>query len=210
MMNRQAWFKAIICIGLLASFAWGCSGTSNRSNYYLLSTVQNESAGDIMGPNEDGVILGIGPVTLPEYVNRFQVITRTSRNEITFSEFERWAEPLKINFIRTFRENLAYLIKTDDIFIYPWPQGTAVEYIVTADVIQFDARPGDSAVLDVRWSLLRGNDRKMLVNKKKRFTTAVQSSDYEALVAALSSSLNEFSREVATAVAQNYRKDHGN
>jgi uncharacterized lipoprotein YmbA len=203
-------FKAIICIGLLASFAWGCSGTPNRSNYYLLSAVQNDDAGDIMGPNEDGVILGIGPVTLPEYVNRFQVITRTSRNEITFSEFERWAEPLKINFIRTFSENLAYLIKTDDIFIYPWLQGTAVEYIVTADVIQFDARLGDSAVLDVRWSLLRGNDREMLVNEKKRFATAVPSSDYAALVAALSASLNEFSREVATAIAQNYRRDHRN
>lgn len=203
-------FTVILCIGLLVSFAWGCSGTPNRSNYYLLSTVINDNAAEIMNPIEGGVILGIGPVILPEYVNRFQVITRTSRNEITFSEFERWAEPLKINFIRTLRENLAYLIKTDDIFIYPWPQGTAVEYIVTADVIQFDAWPGDRAVLDVRWSLLRGIDREMLVNQKKRFTTAVRSPDYESLVAALSSSLSEFSREVATAVAQNYRRDHGN
>lgn len=210
MLSRRIWSKEIICIGMLAIIAMGCSGTSPRSNYYLLSVVNSDSTDKFINTNEGGVILGIGPVSLPEYIDRRQVVTRTSQNEITFSEFERWAEPLRNSFIRVFKENLAVLVNTDDIFIYPWAQGAGVEYIITADVIRFDAVPADSAVLEVRWSLWRGNDRMMLINKKSLFKTPLKSSQYDVLVAAMSSSLNEFSREVATAVMQNYRRDHRN
>jgi uncharacterized lipoprotein YmbA len=203
-------FRLKVFIGIFATLLVGCSGTPTKSNYYLLNAFQNIGAVEIMKSDEGGVILGLGPVTLPEYVNRVQVVTRTSRNEITFSEYDRWAEPLKMNVIRVLKENLAELLHTDGIFVYPWPLGSAVEYIVTADVIRFDAQPADSSVLEVRWSLSRGNDRKLILNKKSRFETPVKSSRYDDLVASLSSGLNEFSREVATAVAQSYRGDQNN
>jgi uncharacterized lipoprotein YmbA len=188
----------------------GCSSTSPRSNYYLLSGVKNDATIDIVETIKGGLILGIGPISLPEYVDRRQVVTRTSQNEITFSEFQRWAEPLLNNFSRVFKENLALLVKTDDIFMYPWPHNMALEYIITADVIRFDAVPGDKAVLEVRWLLWRGNDRELLINKKSSFETPLTSSKYDVLVAAMSASLSKFSLQVAEAVMQNYLLDHRN
>jgi uncharacterized lipoprotein YmbA len=202
--------KKFICIGLLTLIASGCSSTSPRSSYYLLSGVSNVTAVDLVETIEGGVILGIGPILLPEYTNRPQVVTRTNRNEITFSEFHRWAEPLINNFRRVFKENLAMLVKTDDIFMYPWPQGMAIEYIITADVIRFDAVPDDRAILEVRWSLWRGNDRELLANLKSSFQTPLQSSKHDGLVAAMSACLSEFSHEVANAVVQYYHSDHQN
>lgn len=206
----RVWAKKLICIGLLSLIAMGCSSTSPRSNHYLLSGVNSAITGDLVETAKGGVILGVGPILLPEYVNRPQVVTRTSRNEITFSEFQRWAEPLINNFRRVFKENLAVLVKTDDIFMYPWPHGMALEYIITADVIRFDAVPEDRAILDVRWSLWRGNDRELLINKKSSFQTPLQSSKYDVLVAAMSACLSDFSHEVAEAVVQYYQSDHQN
>lgn len=210
MTNPHIRFRLRTFIGIFVILTVGCSGAPTKSNYYLLNAFQNEGKMQIMRTDEGGVIIGLGPVTLPEYVNRVQVVTRTSQNEITFSEYDRWAEPLQSNFIRVLKENLAELLHTDDIFVYPWPLGTAVEYIVTADVTRFDAQPGDSSTLEVRWSLFRGNDRKLILNKKSRFATPVKSSRYDDLVAALSSGLNDFSREVAAVVARVYHEDHRN
>ena len=209
-LSPRVWAKKVICIGLFTGIVMGCSSTSPRSNYYLLSGFNNDSTVEFVETIEGGVILGVGPILLPEYINRPQVVTRTNRNEITFSEFQRWAEPLINNFKRVFKENLALLVKTDDIFMYPWPKGMAIEYIITADVIRFDAVPEDRAILEVRWSLWRGNDRVLLINKKSNFQSPLKSSRYDVLVAAMSACLNEFSHEVANAVVRNYQSDHQN
>jgi len=51
------------------------------------------SAGVI--PVEEGAVLALGPVRLPEYLDRPQIATRSEGNEVRLHETERWAGSLQ-------------------------------------------------------------------------------------------------------------------
>ncbi|MEJ2475884.1 MAG: PqiC family protein [Desulfobacterales bacterium] len=125
------------------------------------------------------------------------------------SEFERWAEPLKNNFMRVFKEDLVDRLGTDNIFIYPWSPDADVEFQVSAEVTRFDAHPGDSTKLDVQWTILRAQDREVILSRKSSYAVDLDRSDYKTIVAAQSRTVADFSREVAAAVTEVYRREHG-
>ena len=59
--------------------------------------------------------IGVFPVAMPDYLDRPQVVTRVSENEIKLDEFNRWAEPLKENFYTVLVENLSTLLSNEKI-----------------------------------------------------------------------------------------------
>lgn len=208
-MLKRSILKTILSSGLLLAFAAGCAGPSPRSNYYLLSALPDQEIGPKTTAASDGLSIGIGPVSFPDYLDRQQIVIRTGPNEVSFSEFDRWAEPLKNNFMRVLKEDLVDRLRTDNIFIYPWPPDIVFEFQVSVEVIRFEAQPGDSAKLDVQWMILRAQDREVILSRKSSYTVDFDSSDYKTIVAAQSRAVADFSREVAVAVTAVYRREHG-
>jgi uncharacterized lipoprotein YmbA len=94
-------------------------------------------------------------------------------------------------------ENLSTLLNTDYIFLYPWRNSLAIEYQIMVDVIRFDATAGEKATLSVRWTVLREDGKILILKKKATFSEPIGSSDYEAVVSALSQTVMDFSREIA-------------
>jgi uncharacterized lipoprotein YmbA len=178
----------------------GCAGTSPPSNFYVLSALPESKAGRQSDGGESKIALGIGPVILPEYLDRSQIITRTGPNALKLAAFDRWAEPLKSGFPRILLENLATLLNTDQVVLYPWRKSVSVEYQVMVDVVRFDAENGGNAVLIARWTLLEGIGEKVLHKKKSIFKKPLPSDDYQSIVSAQSQTVIEFSREIAEAI----------
>jgi uncharacterized protein len=208
-MLKRSILRTILSTGLLLAFAAGCAGPSPRSNYYLLSASPDQEIGQTTTAASDGLSIGIGPVSFPDYLDRQQIVIRTGPNEVSFSEFDRWAEPLKNNFMRVFKEDLVERLGTDNIFIYPWPPDADFEFQVSAEVTRFDAHPGDSTKLDVQWMILRAHDREVILSRKSSYAVDLDRSDYKTIVAAQSRTVADFSREVAAAVTEVYRREHG-
>ncbi|MGW8188022.1 MAG: PqiC family protein [Desulfobacterales bacterium] len=208
-MLQRSILKTILSTGLLLTFVAGCAGPSPRSNYYLLNALPDQETGQTTTAASDGLSIGIGPVSWPDYLDRQQIVIRTGPNEITFSEFDRWAEPLKNNFMRVFKEDLVERLRTDNIFIYPWLPDVVFEFQVSVEVTRFEARQGDSTSLDVQWMILRAHDREVVVSRKSSYTIDLVGSDYKTIVAAQSRTVADFSREVAAAVTEVYRREHG-
>jgi len=208
-MLKRTILRTVVSIGLLLTLVAGCAGPSPRSKYYLLSALPDQETGQTTTAASDGLSIGIGPVSFPDYLDRQQIVSRTGPNEITFSEFDRWAEPLKNNFMRVFKEDLIERLKTDSIFVYPWPPGAVFEFQVSADVTRFDAHPGDSAELDVQWMILRNHDGEVILSRKSSYSVDLGGSDYKTIVAAQSRAVADFSREVAAAVTDVYHREHG-
>jgi uncharacterized lipoprotein YmbA len=208
-MLKRSILKALVLIGLLSTLVAGCAGPSPRSNYYLLNSLPDQETGQATTVATDGLSIGIGPVSFPDYLDRQQIVIRTGPNEVSFSEFDRWAEPLKNNFMRVFKEDLVDRLGTDNIFIYPWSPDADVEFQVSAEVTRFDAHPGDSTKLDVQWTILRAQDREVILSRKSSYAVDLDRSDYKTIVAAQSRTVADFSREVAAAVTEVYRREHG-
>ncbi len=137
----------------------GCAGTP-PSKFYMLESISGSRHRRKVQRSTNAISIGLGPVTLPDYVDRPQIVTRTSQNTVQLAEFDRWAEPLSSNVSRTLTENLTSLLPTDSVVPYPWPGSTDVTYQVVVDVYRFDGILGEKAFLDAQWSVLAKKGKK--------------------------------------------------
>jgi uncharacterized lipoprotein YmbA len=141
-------------------------------------------------------VLALGPVNLPAYLDRPQIVTRTPGAEVKLSEFDRWAEPLGDNLAAVLADNLSGLIPTERLHSYPGRLPPDLGVRLAVDVLRFDGSPGGEVVLDARWRLLDPDDAP-LKTERSRLTQPVSGTEYEQLVDAMSRALGALSREIA-------------
>jgi uncharacterized protein len=178
--------------------AGGCA--SQPSRFYLLSAVANAETASPGTSGQQGPTIGVGPVTLPRYVDRPQLVTRTSPYELKLAEFDRWAEALDTNFTRVLAENLSILLPTARVVMSPWPRATLLDYQITVDVTHFLSQVGGDSLLIADWTLLKGEGQEALTSGRARFSASPGGQDYAAIVAAMSQTVASLSREIATTI----------
>jgi uncharacterized lipoprotein YmbA len=146
------------------------------------------------------MFLGLGPIKFPGYLDRNEVVVRSAPNRFEVSEYDRWAEPLQENFVRILSQNLAVLLNTDLITMYPWPPGNRPRYQVEIEVLRFEVNSDRYAQLFARWAVLDAGDKKIAVVKESRALRNAKEKSTDASVAALSEALGDLSREIAETV----------
>jgi hypothetical protein len=189
----------IVTCGAVVVLLFGCA-TTTPSKFYTLHALTSEVAGERSVSVKDAVGVGIGPLSLPALLDRPQIVTRTSSNELSFAEFDRWAEPLDKNLYRVLTENMSTLFNTDHVYAYPWKSSAKIDYQVAIDVIRFDVTSDGEASLVARWTVYGGESREVLLKKRSHLRESAGSIDFHSLVSALNKTLEDFSREVAAAI----------
>jgi uncharacterized lipoprotein YmbA len=127
-----------------------CLSSTPPSNYYMLSaTVATEPRG--VEPS-----IGVGPITIPEYLNRQSMVYSREGNRLHIDPYERWAEPLQNGIARVVSLNLAALLGTQSIQIFPWSASRAPDYGLALNLLELDADT-ERAALVVEWKLRRPN-----------------------------------------------------
>ncbi|MEW6300464.1 MAG: PqiC family protein [Thermodesulfobacteriota bacterium] len=190
---------ASLCMGFF--FAAGCSfGKQPATRLYVL-TALSKPEGNLSAAGGQGVAIGVGPVLLPQYVNRPQIVTGNDSNELRRAAFAQWAEPLEDNFTRVLAENLAALLSTARVASFPWHGFAPVDYQVVVGVTRFLGEPGGEVSLDALWSIVGKDGRAVLVSRQSSVREQVGGQDYEALAAALSRAVAALSRDIAGAIA---------
>lgn len=179
----------------------GCiGGKSARSRFYVLDSLPNPEAEKHVTAAEHGVAIGVGPVTIPPYLDRPEIVTRASGNELHLSEFDRWAEPLQQNFARVLAENLSVLIPTDRAVVFPWDQSTPIDYQVLVELTRFEGNADGHSSLMARWNIVGADRKKELLARQSSFSAPANALDYEAMVSALSRTVADLSHEIAAAI----------
>lgn len=182
------------CALLLA----GCAHTTPVS-YYQLSSL--EVARTTSGNGEAGnMVFGIGPVRLPEYLDRPQLVTRLTPNRLQLADSHRWAEPLGENISRVVGENLSARLGTDRILRHPWPVSRTVDYQLLIEVLHFENGSDGAARLVALWSLKGKDGAIVLPERRSSHSAPATSRDQEGQVGALNEALGSFCREIAQAL----------
>lgn len=165
---------------LLALILAGCASSGGSAvNYYLLTP---DRGGNII--NKPGLGVGVGPIELPEYLSRSQVLVQVGSSRVVADRQHRWAGPLQKNFTDVLTSNIAHRLGSTDVVIYPWESPRSVDRQVVIKVTRFIA--SDSGVhLDARWRLL---DRKgdQVQSGNISLTEPADTRDYDAIVTAMS------------------------
>ena len=199
MFNSVRFRLAVGALVLCFMITAGCASTK-PSKFYMLSTLATPETGTEAGASSPGLAIGIGPITLPEHLDREQIVTRTSRNELRLAEFDRWAGSLKDGFSRVLAENLSILLSTDRVALFPWRRSVPIDYQVVVDVSRFDGELGGNLLLIGRWTVFAGRDKQVLSMGTSRISEPSGAQGYAALVAAQSRALGRFSSEIAEAI----------
>jgi uncharacterized lipoprotein YmbA len=156
------------------------------------------------GPVEPTI--AVGPIRLPEYLDQDQIVTRISRNDLTFSDNDRWAEPLEDNVAQVLAENLSTLLQTDQITVHPWPGPQRAAYQLEIDVLSFETDTSGMAHLDARWLLRDVANRQTIVREEARQSAAAAGGSTEQSVASLSQALGDLSVEIAKVICETVQR----
>ena len=169
------------------------------SRYFALAPLPRTSRRAENAVPTNALALGIGPVRVPGYLDRQQIVTRISQNRFAVAENDRWAEPLEENFSRVLAQNLSLLLQTDRMVAYPWERNQRPTYQVQVEVLRFEPNAEQLVELWARWSIL-DNARKTISVKDSYLSQQARDRSAEASVAAMSDILANFSQEIAAAI----------
>ncbi len=200
-MSIDRWSRGIaVLLGVALS---GCvnlgPGTTEGPRLFLLGPLPE--TGQVAEPGKTAGSRGIvvGPVAVPEHLNRPQLVVRPDPYRVEASEGAQWAEPLDENITRVLAENLSSLLGTETVYLFPWDPVGPAAIQVAVDVVRFDATPAGTARLEARWTL-RLPDRGVELRRATRVAVPVDGTGPEAQVAALSETLSSLGRDIAGAI----------
>jgi uncharacterized lipoprotein YmbA len=178
----------------------GCAGGSATTRFYLLTPLTNADGSDRGATAKTSLAVGVRRVTLPDYLDQPQIVTRVGPNQLALAEFDRWASPLANQFTRVLGEDLRGTIPSDRVVVFPWPQTDQLDYEVMVDVAQFEGRLAGDCSLVARWSIYGRERRAVLRAGTWSLSEPAKSGDYDAIAAAQSRLIAALSREIAGAL----------
>lgn len=193
--TSSMYFILLITIALVVM-----SGCSSKPTRYYSLTAMSESKTPLSPSVAQNISLGIGPIEIPDYANRPQIVTRNGNHELVLEEFHQRAEPLDKNISRVLIDNLAALIGTQNIASYPMARFEPTDYRISIDITKFETAKGGNTTLEARWKILSSDDKKRIIRKNSSIVKINDGADYEAIVAAESEALAALSEEIRDAI----------
>jgi len=177
----------LLCLG-------ACSSSPPSSFYRLTPAVAHAPGGATPS-------LGIGPVDIPEFLNRNALVYTRGGNQLQLADSERWAEPLEYGVTRVVGLNLSALLQTETLRFFPWDLRQAPDYGVRINILDLDARDGQ-ATLVADWQLYRPGDGTGITSRISQFSKSLPAGELQAaeLPAAYSALLFELSETIAAAI----------
>jgi uncharacterized lipoprotein YmbA len=201
MMFRSLWFRLqVLLIGMGTAAGLGCAGSPPAKFYTLSPLAATGEMKTEKGPAGRDLAVGIGPVRIPQYLARKEIVTRTDANQIDLAEYDLWGGSLQDDFSRNLRENLSLLLAGEGVSLFPWPALAALDYRVGVDVIRFDGNRGGPVVLIANWTIREGQGAKVVRVQTSRIQEPSGGQSYEAMVGGMSRALARLSREIGEAV----------
>lgn len=184
---------AAVCVALSLA---GCA-SSPTTRFYTLDSAPGDPREEI-----GDVVIGLRPLTFPEYLNRPQIVTRTDGSELKLAEFDRWAEPVDRSFNRILASNIDDELDSAVVLVFPDTMNIPIDIRVVGRVFRFDSNSDGTAVLDVQWGAGDGRDQIFVAPRRSRYeATAANPSNFNAIVGALNETVEALSRDMAAALA---------
>jgi uncharacterized lipoprotein YmbA len=196
--------KLPLTILLAAVLFAGCRGSTPQVEFYALNSPSGITP--IANPADayayQGISIGVGPVSIPEVLDRPQIVTRRGPNKLNVDDFHRWASRLEDNFARVLAKNISLLLPTDQVAVYPWDPGFKPQYQVTLDIQHFEGQWGREVLLEVFWKVIEAQGKTALNIRKTVVKEPLPGNDYETLVSIKSGAVTTLGQEIVQEIKQ--------
>jgi len=153
-----------------------------------------------LGPARSAGAPAVGvAVSVPEYLDRLDIVQRSGANELRPVDDAQWGESLSVAATRVLAENLTALLPSFDIIMLPARTHRQLDYEVDVDLTRFESDLAGSSVAAGRWSVTDAAGREIAGGHLSRRDQA-GGAGCQAMAAAMSRNLMGLSGDIAAAV----------
>jgi uncharacterized lipoprotein YmbA len=199
-MEKSKIFRiAHLTMFVVVTMLTACGGRTPPAKFYTLQPVEQSPLGKSL-PRD--VALAVGPVAIPADMDRDEIVTRGAGNEVSFSEYHRWAGPLQQRIASVIAQNIATLLATERVTPFTRENIFQPTHRVVINTNRYDSQLSSGFLLNATWSIKDLKAKKLLLIRNSIIRESTESATYEGLVAAQSKALAALSREIAAALVE--------
>lgn len=181
------------------ALAAGClGGPTLEPQYFTLSSPAGGDPAPVATRPELGLVLG--QVELPRYLDRAELVTRSGSHQLRVWNTVRWAGSLRNDVQRVVADDLARLLGTARVAVYPAEARFPVTHRVLLELLELGSAPGYPVVLRARWTIA-GPDGRALAVGATELEEPTASDSWQDYVAAHGTALAALTRELAERIA---------
>ena len=202
MRDSQKYSMFKILSGILAcALLSGClGGGSSPTRYYLVDPVDTIA---LVDEADKPLAIEIIDVHLPQYLERFQIVTRRDGNQLHLSQNNQWGENLRKNLLRTLAGNLARALATIDIGTPLNRSASLPDYRLLVHIAKFERDNDGYVKLVARWQLSDKEDSTPnMYSASLEGDYAIDAAAYEKIVAAMQELYGQLSHRIANTIIE--------
>jgi uncharacterized lipoprotein YmbA len=201
-MHTRSTIMLQTCLILLIT---GC-GTSRPTSYFLLERDRPARLSAMPPSTGKALVVGVAAARMPAYLDREQIVTRTSNHEVKVSDFQAWAESLESSVTRAIAVALDHTPGIKGTVQLPTIAEVKLDRVILVEVVRFDGMLGGSVRLTARILVL--DTHRAPLGKPVWFdrTETAAGSSYVALVTTMGGLVDQLSQEVAAALTGTKQK----
>jgi len=199
-------FLALISVICLLGLS-GCislADTPAPRLYMLHALDKNQAVEQYSIPSD--VIIAIGPIKIPEYQDRPQIVTQDKNRMLTMAQFDRWGEHLDRGMSRVILENLSLMLPGANLELFPVHYAIPLSYQVLVDVVKLENDLEKEIFFVAQWSIIDLKNKKMAFTRRAEFHQPISPASYTGLADALSAICVSLSGEIAKEVESLVKK----
>ena len=186
-----------VAVCAVAALCLAACGSTPPSRYFSLSPTVA-----VAGPEPaERVSLGLGPIRMPDYLQRTQLVTRGAGQELSVHQYSRWAEPLSKAFHRILAVDVDNAVDGLVVVGFPWDFDAVAEldYRLLGDVTRFEADQSGRVILDVQWGVVDlDTDTRVVLPRRTRYETqAASAGDPASVTSAMNEALGKLGQDIA-------------
>lgn len=195
-MRRRLLTPALLAAALVLA---GCGG-GGTIHYYVI----DPAPGPVLRADAAPLALEIVDLEVPQYLERFQLATRSAGNEISYATSHQWSEPLRKTLARVLAEHLSEVLATPDVATPHARLASAPQLRVQVHVDRFERGTDGRVELRGRWQLTDAQDGRVLATEAERLAggARVADGDQGALVASMQARFAEFAQRIAESIVE--------
>jgi uncharacterized lipoprotein YmbA len=184
----------------VASLVLAACASAPKETFYTLSPAASASAVSATAASATAdYAVAVGPVRVPEIVDRPQLVVRRGPTQVDLLEQHRWAQPLRAEIAQAVASHLRAALPGARVALDRDAAAQNADYRVALDISRFDATPGEAVTVQALWSIRPAND-KPAVSGQATVREAVRGAGNDDIAGAFSRAVTGIGRDIAASL----------
>lgn len=190
---------------MLACVLLGACSSAPKENFYTLNPSVGAAPASVAAAAASipdagtGIGIAVGPVRVPEIVDRPQLVVRRGPTQVDLLEQHRWAQPLRAEIAQAIASGLRSHLPGARVALDRDAAAQNADVRVTVDISRFEALPGEAVTVQALWSIRPGSDRPPVAGQSTS-REPMRSSGNEEIAHAYARAVADISHDIAAAI----------